>query len=99
MLYKSSNTISVINICDICNEYDDLRHILMKYTKYGVQRNLFRNQIIKYFGAFTMRAILGQAKSPKWVHRKTMLLLTKYIKSCNMHCNSPILFLKYKQVH
>ena len=72
-------------LCDICNEYDDVRHILIKCTKYEAQRNLFRNQIIKYFGAFTMRAILGQAKSPKLVHRKTMLLLTKYIKSCNLH--------------
>ena len=56
----------------------------MKCTKYEVQRNVFRNQIIKYFGAFTMRAVLGQA-SPKWVHRKTMLLLTRYIKRCNPH--------------
>ena len=72
-------------LCDMCNEYDDVRHILMKCTKYEAQRNLFRNQIIKYFGAFTMRAIQGQAKSPEWVHRKTMLLLTKYIKSCNLY--------------
>ena len=71
--------------CNICNKYDDVRHILMKCTKYEVQRNMFRNQIIKYFCAFTMRTILGQAKSTKWVHRKTMLLLTRYIKSCNLH--------------
>ena len=71
------------------------RHILMKCTKYEAQRNLFRNQIIKHFRASTMRAILGQAKSPKWVHRKTMLLLTKYIKSCNLHNILSLFFFIY----
>ena len=55
----------------------------MNCKKYEVQRNAFRSQIIKYFGAFRMRAILGQAKYPKWVYRKTTLLLTRYIKSLN----------------
>ena len=71
--------------CDICNEYDDVRHILMKCRKYDVQRNVFRSLILKYFSAFTMRAILGHAKSPKWAHRKAISLLTKYIKNCNLH--------------
>ena len=42
------------------------------YTKelqeIDVQRNVFRSLILKYFGAFKMRLILGHAKSPKWAH-------------------------------
>ena len=48
----------------------------MKCKKYETQRNVFRNLILKYYGAFTKRLILGHAKSPKWAHGKAKSLLT-----------------------
>ena len=45
--------------CDVLNEHDDIRHILMKCRKYDIQINVFRNFILKYFGAFTMGVILS----------------------------------------
>ena len=52
----------------------------MQDSNYDVQRNMFRNLIVKRLGEFTMRTILGQAKSPKFAHRKALSLLTKYVK-------------------
>ena len=42
-----------------------------------VQRNVFRSLILKYFGTFKMRLILGHAKSPKWAYWKAISLLAK----------------------
>ena len=72
-------------LCEVCNVEEDVRHILMYCKKYERQRLPLKKACLKYFGAFTLRSILGHAQAPPWARKKSVEVLGRFIVDTKLH--------------
>lgn len=70
--------------CIVCNVYEDVRHVIMSCKKYYIQREILKRKVLKLFGAFTFRAVVGHSSAPPWARRVSVSALGCFIRTSSL---------------